>query len=50
MLLENISYPSDLRKYNVDDLKLIADELRQYILESVSKQAAIYHLIWELLN
>ena len=37
MLLENISYPSDLRKYNVDDLKLIADELRQYILESVSK-------------
>ena len=37
MLLENISYPSDLRKYNVDDLKLIAEELRQYILESVSK-------------
>ena len=37
MLLENISYPSDLRKYNVDDLKLIADELRQYILDSVSK-------------
>ena len=37
MLLENISYPSDLRKYNVDDLKLIADELRQFILESVSK-------------
>ena len=37
MLLENIRYPSDLRKYNVNDLKLIADELRQYILESVSK-------------
>ena len=37
MLLENINYPSDLRKYDVNDLKLIADELRQYILDSVSK-------------
>ena len=37
MLLENINYPSDLRKYDINDLKLIADELRQYILDSVSK-------------
>ncbi|PCJ88774.1 MAG: 1-deoxy-D-xylulose-5-phosphate synthase [Flavobacteriales bacterium] len=35
-LLEQIEYPSDLRKFNEDDLRQISDELRDYIVDIVS--------------
>ena len=35
-LLEQINYPSDLRKFTEDDLTQICDELRQYIIDIVS--------------
>jgi len=35
-LLEQIQYPSDLRKFTEDDLTQICDELRQYIIDIVS--------------
>jgi len=35
-LLEQIKYPSDLRKFTEDDLTQICDELRQYIIDIVS--------------
>jgi 1-deoxy-D-xylulose-5-phosphate synthase len=36
-LLETISSPSDLRKLPREQLKTVADELRAYLLDSVSK-------------
>src|ERR1051325_6560832 len=35
-LLEKINYPADLRKLKEKDLKQVADELRQYIIDIVS--------------
>ncbi len=37
-LLEQIEYPSDLRKFKLEDLPQISDELRQFIIEVVSKK------------
>ena len=36
-LLENINSPEDLKKLSVPQLKILADEIRQFILDSVSK-------------
>jgi len=35
--LENINTPEDIKKLSVDDLKQLAEEIRQFILSSVSK-------------
>lgn len=35
-LLSTINYPSDLKKYSVNDLEQICQELRQYIIDVVS--------------
>ncbi|RYE26722.1 MAG: 1-deoxy-D-xylulose-5-phosphate synthase, partial [Sphingobacteriaceae bacterium] len=35
-LLQQINYPSDLKKFNEDDLPEISQELRQYIIDIVS--------------
>jgi 1-deoxy-D-xylulose-5-phosphate synthase len=35
-LLEQINYPSDLKKFNEEDLTEIAQQLRQYIIDMVS--------------
>src|ERR1700675_2643441 len=36
-LLENISSPADLRRLRFDDLQEVAEEVRQYILETMSR-------------
>ena len=36
-LLENISSPADLRRLPADQLQAVADEIRQYILETMSR-------------
>ena len=36
ILLENIKYPSDLRKLNPEQLEQVCDELRQFIIDIVS--------------
>ena len=36
-LLEQVNSPKDLRKLSLDQLEVLACELRQYILENVSK-------------
>ena len=36
-LLEQINYPEDLKKLSVKDLKKLAGELRQFIIESISR-------------
>jgi 1-deoxy-D-xylulose-5-phosphate synthase len=36
-LLENINSPADLRRLSVNDLQTVADEIRQYILETMSR-------------
>ena len=35
--LNKINYPNDLKKFTVNDLKLIADELRHKTIHAVSK-------------
>lgn len=35
--LEKINSPKDLKKLSIDELKILSNELREYILESVSK-------------
>lgn len=36
-ILEKINYPKDLKNLSRDELKLLADELREFVIESVSK-------------
>ena len=36
-LLENINSPTDLRKLPPDQLQMVADEIREYILETMSR-------------
>jgi 1-deoxy-D-xylulose-5-phosphate synthase len=36
-LLETINSPEDLRRLRVDELQFVADEIRQYILETMSR-------------
>ena len=36
-LLDSVSYPSELRKLSKQDLKQLADELREFLIYSVSK-------------
>ena len=36
-LLEKVNYPDDLKRLSVDELKQLADELRQFIIESISR-------------
>lgn len=36
-MLESISQPSDLRSLSLDELKVLSEEIRQFILEKVSK-------------
>ena len=35
--LDKINYPKDLKKFKIDDLKKIAEELRKKTIEAVSK-------------
>jgi 1-deoxy-D-xylulose-5-phosphate synthase len=36
-LLEQVNSPADVKKLSVPQLKTLADEIRQFILDSVSK-------------
>ena len=36
-LLDKINYPEDLRELSLHDLKILADELREFLLYSVGK-------------
>ena len=35
--LDKVDYPSDLKKFNDNELKLLADDIRNYILDVISK-------------
>src|SRR5258705_6771308 len=37
MHLENINSPADLRRLSLEELQPVADEIRQYILETMSR-------------
>jgi len=37
VLLEGVNYPEDLRKLSVDELKVLAAEIRDFIIKTVSK-------------
>lgn len=36
-VLENVNYPSDLKKLSIEELKILCDELREYVVNVVSK-------------
>ena len=35
--LKNINYPNDLRKLSLPDLRILADEVREYLIDTISK-------------
>lgn len=35
--LKNINYPNDLKKLNLMDLRTLADEVREYLIDTISK-------------
>lgn len=35
--LKNINYPNDLKKLNLMDLRVLSDELREYLIDTISK-------------
>ena len=35
--LKNINYPNDLKKLNLMDLRILADEVREYLIDTISK-------------
>ncbi|MBR3153364.1 MAG: 1-deoxy-D-xylulose-5-phosphate synthase [Clostridia bacterium] len=37
MILENVNFPEDIKGLSLDDKKVLADEIRKYILDVVSK-------------
>ena len=37
MVLENVNFPEDVKKLNIDDKKVLSKEIREYILDVVSK-------------
>lgn len=36
-ILENINLPDDLKKLNIDDLPFLSDEIRDFLIDSISK-------------
>ena len=44
-LLNNINYPSDLKKLNVEELKELAIELRTELIDVVSETASLILLL-----
>ena len=48
--LDKINFPSDLKSYGIDELKVIANELRTELIETVSETGGHLDPTWELLN
>ena len=44
-ILEHIDNPSDLKKLNNDELNLLSSEIREFLVENVSKQADTLHQV-----
>ena len=49
-LLDKINYPRDLKELSPPDLKILADELREFLLYSVVKVAGILEQVLVLLS
>ena len=47
-ILDNINYPVDVKGLKDDELAPLCAEIREFLIESVSKQAAIWRPIWGL--
>ncbi len=45
-LLENIHYPSDLKKLQESDLPQVCDELRDFIIDAVASIRLILERVW----
>ena len=43
-LLDSVNYPSELRKLSKQELRQLADELREFLIYSVSKSVSIVFL------
>jgi len=46
-ILEKIDSPKDLQKLNNEDLAVLAQEIRDVIIDVVSQILVTWHLIWE---
>ena len=47
-LLEKISQPSDLKKLSSQQTVQLCAEIREFLLDNVSRPAASWHPIWVL--
>ena len=47
MILERIQSANDIKKLNWDELDVLSAEIRQFLVEKVSKTGDIWLLLWE---
>ena len=47
-MLEKINSSQDVKKLNLKEKEILAQEIRKYILDIVSKMADIWHQTWGL--
>ena len=47
MILEKVNYPEDLKPLNIEDKKILAKEIREKVIKTVSETGGhlIHHLI-----
>lgn len=51
MILEKINKPNDIKALDPIEYNQLADEIRQFLIENISKTGQdIWHPIWVLLN
>lgn len=51
MILEKINKPNDIKALDPIEYNQLADEIRQFLIENISKNGrTIWHPIWVLLN
>lgn len=47
MLLDNIKAPNDIKEIKREDYSLLAEEIREFLIEKFPNAAGIWHQIWE---
>lgn len=50
MYIEKINSPEDLKKLNMDECEILAEEIRKALLKKLLCKVGIWHQIWGLLN
>jgi len=46
MLIDQIKSPQDLKKLTRDELKTLANQIREFLIDSVFETGVTFHPIW----